>query len=60
MLANFMPRRHIGQQGRGGGRVFAEPLAEGLLGAFDGRPDRPQRVVQIQGDGLDKRQVSMV
>ncbi|MDB5742651.1 MAG: Ferrochelatase [Polaromonas sp.] len=57
LLADFMPRRGLGQQRGRRWRMLGQPVVERFFSPLDGRPDRPQRVVQVQGHGFDKGQV---
>ena len=57
VLANLVPRRGVGKQRSGHGRMLAEPVVQRLFGPFNGRPDRPQGIVEVQGNGFDKGQV---
>ncbi len=51
-LAQFAHRRHR-VHGSGGGAVLAHPFVQDHVDAGADRRERPQRVVEVEGDGLD-------
>ena len=57
VLADVVAGMRVGKQRRCHGRVVAQPVRERIFCTLDDRPDGPERVVQIKGDGADAGKV---
>ena len=57
LLTQPMAAQVVGQQVGRGPSARAQPVLQSAFGTGNGRPDRPEGVIQVQGNGPDFKSV---